>query len=67
MHILLLTQLRLQAALLDVVGRRRDERGDIPGWVLIVVMSVGIVAALGTLAEDQLKTILERALASVGT
>ena len=67
MHLLLLTQLRLQSVLLDVLGRRRDERGDVPGWVLIVVMSVGIVAALGTIAEDQLKTILERALSSVGT
>lgn len=67
MHLLLLTQLRLQSVLLDVLGRRRDERGDVPGWVLIVVMSVGIVAALGTIAEDQLKAILERALSSVGT
>ncbi|WP_110239272.1 hypothetical protein [Nocardioides gilvus] len=67
MPMLLLTHIRLQVALLDAVGRRRDERGDVPGWVLIVVMSVGIVAALGALAEDQLTVILERALSSVGS
>lgn len=64
---LLLIHLHAQSLFLDALGRRRDERGDVPGWVLIVVMSVGIVAALGTLAEDQLKAILERALASVGS
>ncbi len=64
---LLLIHLHAQSLLLDALDRRRDERGDVPGWVLIVVMSVGIVAALGTLAEDQLKAILERALASVGS
>lgn len=67
MHMLLLIHLHAQSLLLDALDRRRDERGDVPGWVLIVVMSVGIVAALGTLAEDQLKAILERALASVGS
>jgi hypothetical protein len=25
---------------------RRSERGDVPGWVLITVMSAGLVAAL---------------------
>ncbi len=24
--------------------RRRDERGDVPGWVLITVMTAGLVA-----------------------
>lgn len=45
--------------------RCRDERGDVPGWVLITVMSVGIVAALTTLATDELTGILQRALSSV--
>lgn len=66
MNTLLLTHLRLVETLHDV-AQRRDERGDVPGWVLIVVMSVGIVAALGTLAEDQLTVILGRALDSVGS
>jgi hypothetical protein len=26
------------------VARRRDDRGDVPGWVMITVMTAGIVA-----------------------
>ena len=44
---------------------RRDERGDVPGWVLVTVMSVGIVAALSGLAKNELSAILQRALSSV--
>ncbi len=29
---------------------RRDERGDVPGWVLITVMTAGLVAALWAIA-----------------
>ncbi|WP_262850901.1 hypothetical protein [Mumia quercus] len=50
------------AAALD----RRDERGDVPGWVLIVVMSAGLVAGLTAVAGPQLQAMLESALSSVG-
>jgi hypothetical protein len=42
-----------------------DERGDVPGWVLIVVMSAGLVTALWLIADDQLTAILARAISSV--
>lgn len=29
-----------------VLKRRHDEAGDVPGWVMITLMSAGIVAAL---------------------
>jgi len=45
--------------------RRRDERGDVPGWVLITVMSAGLVAALWAIAGSQLSTMLRDALSSV--
>jgi hypothetical protein len=45
--------------------RRRDERGDVPGWVLITVMSAGLVAGLWAIAGSQLSTMLRDALASV--
>lgn len=45
---------------------RRTERGDVPGWVLITVMSAGLVAALGAIAHDRLELILKTALSSVG-
>jgi hypothetical protein len=44
----------------------RDERGDVPGWVLITIMSAGIVAVLWAFAEPYLKNILEAALDAVG-
>lgn len=44
---------------------RRDERGDVPGWVMIVVMTAGIVGVLWVAAEDQLKDMLDSALSSV--
>jgi len=45
--------------------RRRDERGDIPGWVLVTVMTAGLVGALYTLAKPQLTSLLSSALHSV--
>lgn len=41
------------------------ERGDVPGWVLITVMSVGIVTVLGELATGLLSDMLRAALAKV--
>ncbi len=44
---------------------RRSERGDVPGWVLITVMSAGLVAALWAVAGPQLSAMLREALGSV--
>jgi hypothetical protein len=41
------------------------ERGDVPGWVLITVMTAGLVVAIWLVAEKQLKEMLENALNSV--
>ena len=45
--------------------RPRDERGDVPGWVLITVMTAGLVAGLWAIAGSQLGAMLREALASV--
>jgi hypothetical protein len=44
---------------------RGSERGDVPGWVLITVMTAGLVAALWAVAGDALSTMLRDALSSV--
>lgn len=44
---------------------RRDEHGDVPGWVLITVMTAGLVAALWAIAGPQLSQMLRDALRSV--
>lgn len=46
-------------------GRQRDERGDVPGWVLVTVMTAGLVVALWGIADDTLSAMLRDALASV--
>ncbi|MDP9102342.1 MAG: hypothetical protein M3N21_09385 [Actinomycetota bacterium] len=41
------------------------ERGDIPGWVLITIMTAGLVTAVWSVADGQLRSILNHALNSV--
>jgi hypothetical protein len=43
----------------------REERGDVPGWVLVTVMTAGLVVAIWSVADGQLKTVLSNALRSV--
>ncbi len=58
------TSLAVQAAHLSA-RRRRDDRGDVPGWVMITVMTAGLVAMLTAVAGPQLRSMLDAALASV--
>ncbi|MET7279538.1 hypothetical protein ABZS29_14980 [Kribbella sp. NPDC005582] len=55
---------RLYVALLTPRPARK-ERGDVPGWVLITVMTAGLVVAIWQLAGDQLANMLKNALDSV--
>jgi hypothetical protein len=55
----------LTSLLLRVLTRPRDERGDVPGWVLVTVMTAGLVGALYSLAKPQLSQMLTSALNSV--
>jgi hypothetical protein len=50
---------------LILLERRTDERGDVPGWVLVTVMTAGLVAVIWGVAEDQLRSMLTSALNSV--
>jgi hypothetical protein len=38
------------------------DRGDVPGWVLVTLMTAGIVTALWVVAEPSLKNLLNNAL-----
>jgi hypothetical protein len=48
-----------------LADRVRDERGDVPGWVMITVMTAGLVAALWAVAGPELEGMLREALGSV--
>ena len=39
-----------------------DESGDVPGWVLVVLMTTGLVTAIWTIAAPRLSTILKNSL-----
>ena len=39
-----------------------DDRGDVPGWVLVTLMTAGIVMALWIVAEPKLSSLLSTAL-----
>jgi hypothetical protein len=41
------------------------ERGDVPGWVLITLMTAGLVSVLWGVANDQLTALFNRAMNSV--
>lgn len=42
-----------------------DERGDVPGWVLVVLMTTGLVTAIWTIAAPRLTAILRNSLDSM--
>ncbi len=58
------TQLLLHC-LLAPTGSRRDERGDVPGWVMVTVMTIGLAIAIFTFAEEPLKNLLSAAFSRV--
>jgi hypothetical protein len=46
-------------------GTGDPEQGDVPGWVLITLMTAALVAAIWAIANVQLTALLERALEKV--
>ena len=56
---------RLFIALLLKPRPARKERGDVPGWVLITVMTAGLVVLIWGVAGEQLERMLRTALSSV--
>ena len=55
------------------VARRRtswgdfldDERGDVPGWVLITLMTAGLVVVIWAMAGPALSGLFEQAISRV--
>ena len=46
-------------------GRPRDERGDVPGWVMVTVMTAAVVAVLLPFVRTELVAMLQAAFDSV--
>lgn len=40
----------------------RDDRGDVPGWVLVTLMTAGLVIGLWAVAGDALQNVFTEAM-----
>ena len=63
-----LLSLPLTGLVLRVLARLHGddrERGDIPGWVLITVMTAALVTVIWSLLEPQIRALLGNVLDSV--
>jgi hypothetical protein len=62
----LLQSLRGIKSIQQIQSRYRSalasERGDVPGWVLVVLMTTGLVTAIWTIAAPRLTSILKNSL-----
>ncbi|MGA7148911.1 MAG: hypothetical protein WBX17_10535 [Microbacterium sp.] len=56
------TTSRLRGAAHDLLD---DERGDVPGWVLITLMTAGLVVVIWALAGPALASLFEQAISRV--
>lgn len=60
----------LTANLIEKLNHRRtqfnlalkSEQGDVPGWVLVVLMTTGLVTGIWTVAQPRLSSILKNSL-----
>jgi hypothetical protein len=43
----------------------RDDRGDVPGWVLVTLMTAGLVLVLWGVARDRLTEVFNNAIDGV--
>ena len=46
-------------------GKVHDETGDVPGWVLITLMTAGLVIVIWGLAGPALSNVFQQAIARV--
>ena len=58
----LLPMSRRRARIAELI---RDDRGDVPGWVLITIMTAGLVILLWAAAGPALSSVFEQAIERV--
>jgi hypothetical protein len=45
---------------------KKESRGDVPGWVLVVLMTTALVTGIWSIAAPKLTTILRNSLDAMG-
>ncbi|GAA4370990.1 hypothetical protein GCM10023152_10650 [Agromyces bauzanensis] len=48
-----------------IIERLREEHGDVPGWVLITLMTAGLVIVIWGLAGPALSGVFDQAISRV--
>jgi hypothetical protein len=48
--------------ILSALHRMSDDRGDVPGWVLITLMTAGLVIVIWGLAGPALSSVFQQAI-----
>jgi hypothetical protein len=57
---------KVHAASRQIIERlRSDERGDVPGWVLITLMTAGLVIIIWAIAGPALSNVFQQAISRV--
>lgn len=54
--------LRIRNTKKSFMAAAKSERGDVPGWVLVVLMTTGLVTGIWTVAQPRLSSILKNSL-----
>ena len=62
---LIKAHIRLHQGLRRAASRLDDETGDVPGWVLITLMTAGLVTAIWQFAQPQLTSLFDNAIHGV--
>lgn len=55
----------MQSLVHRLLRAARDDRGDVPGWVLITIMTAGLVILLWAAAGPALSSVFEQAIERV--
>jgi hypothetical protein len=51
--------------LLGLKSKLLNESGDVPGWVLVTVMTAGLVTGIWVVADGRLNDVLDNAIENV--
>jgi uncharacterized membrane protein YqjE len=62
-----LMERRMNQAVVDIQIKvwAKSDRGDVPGWVLVVLMTAGLVTGIWTVAAPRLNALLRNSLDSM--
>jgi hypothetical protein len=64
-RVLVSRALAIQARLEDRLPARGDDRGDVPGWVMVTLMTAGLVLTLWAVAGPRLEGVFNDAMDQV--